>query len=112
MFFSRRVKDDVTTAELNKLSIRGPNTPDLMVLGSNIMLTPSVPKSPAGVESTRFYPDEMNIPLLAEDVGGISGALGLVILLDVLSWIELAPIDWSRTLNEAYMSVLLSMKNT
>ncbi|MBC7917530.1 MAG: hypothetical protein H7Y28_06960 [Rhodoferax sp.] len=78
--------------------------PDLLVLGSNHIATQSVLLGPDGIKGALFYDSKYSAGLRVEPAVGNAFGLGLVTLLQALSWIELEPIDWSETLNIAFAS--------
>ncbi len=82
--------------------------PDLLVLGSNHIATQSVLLGPDGIKGALFYDSKYWAGLRVEPAAGNAFGLGLVTLLQALSWIELVPIDWAETLNVTFASNLFS----
>ncbi|AIB37883.1 DUF6602 domain-containing protein [Pseudomonas simiae] len=78
------------------------HTPDLMVLGNNHIATQTVNLSPDGLKSSLFFDSKYWAGLCVESAPGNAYALGLVTLLEALSWTELLPIDWAATLNATF----------
>lgn len=76
--------------------------PDLLVLGPNHIGTQSVVLGPDGIKGALFYDSKYWAGLRVESAEGNAFGLGVVALLQALSWIELLPIDWSETLNTAF----------
>lgn len=83
-----------------------PLNPDLLVLGPNYIATQSVVLGPDGVKGALFYDDKYWSGLRIESTTGNAFGIGLVTLLQALSWIKLEPIDWSNTLNATFFSNL------
>lgn len=90
--------------------IRGEYAPDLMILGNNHIATPTVYMGADGIQSSLFYDTKFGAPLCRETATGNAYGLGLVILLQALSWIELLPIDWTRTLSDTFWENLSNSK--
>lgn len=84
--------------------------PDLLVLGSNHIATQSVLLGPDGIKGALFYDSKYWAGLRVESAAGNAFGLGLVTLLQALSWIELEPIDWYSTLNSTFASNLFGKK--
>lgn len=81
-----------------------PFNPDLLILGPNHIATQSVVLGPDGIKGALFYDRAYWAGLRVESAEGNAYGLGIVTLLQALSWIELMPIDWSDTLNAAFAS--------
>jgi hypothetical protein len=84
--------------------------PDLLVLGPNHIATQSVLLGPDGIKGALFYDSKYWAGLRTEPAEGNAFGLGLVTLLQALSWIELVPIDWSDTLNHTFASNVFGKK--
>jgi hypothetical protein len=84
--------------------------PDLLVLGSNHIATQSVLLGPDGIKGALFYDSKYWAGLRVESASGNAFGLGLVTLLQALSWIELEPIDWYGTLNSTFASNVFRKK--
>lgn len=82
------------------------SSPDLMVLGGNHIATQSVSLGPDGIKSALFYDDKCWSGLRVEAAPGNAFGLGMVTLLQALSWIELEPIDWSAALDATFFENL------
>ncbi len=103
MLVSRMVDESITIGSLNGLNIRGADSkPDLIVAGSDIIMTPTVVLGPDGFKSSLFHIPENSISLNAERIEKLALALGFITLMQVLGWIELEPIDWSYFINETF----------
>lgn len=89
---------------------KDPLNPDLLVLGPNHIATQSVLLGPDGIKGALFYDGKYWADLRVELAEGNAFGLGLVTLLQALSWIELVPIDWSGTLNAAFASNVFGKK--
>lgn len=85
-------------------------TPDLLVLGPDHIGTQSILLGPDGIKSALFLDDKYWAGLRVEAAKGKGFGLGLVALMQALSWIELLPIDWTDTLNGAFASILVDKK--
>ena len=81
--------------------------PDLLVLGANHIATQSVVLGPDGIKGALFYDDKYWSGLRVESAPGNAFGVGIVTLLQALSWIKLEPIDWSGTLNATFVENLL-----
>ncbi|MGX1181562.1 hypothetical protein AB7M31_004630 [Pseudomonas sp. IAP-CY TE4608] len=77
-------------------------TPDLMVLGNNHIATQTVNLGADGLKSSLFFDSKYWAGLCVESAPGNAYGLGLVTLLEALSWTELLPIDWAATLNATF----------
>ncbi|MDT4867327.1 hypothetical protein FQZ97_1022290 [compost metagenome] len=84
----------------------GEHTPDLLILGSNHIATQAVNLGPDGIKSSLFFDTKYGAGLLAEQAPENAYGLGLVTLLEALSWLELLPIDWTGTLNFTFFENL------
>lgn len=104
--FARNYSPDVALP-----NIRSENSPDLLILGNDHIATQTVYLGADGPKSSLFYDEKYGADLLVEPAPRNAYGLGLVTLLQALSWIELLPIDWSGALNTAF-SENLSRKNT
>lgn len=82
--------------------IKGEYAPDLLILGNDHIATPTVYMGPDGIHSALFYDTKFGAPLCRELATGNAYGLGLVILLQALSWVELLPIDWTDTLSDTF----------
>lgn len=85
-------------------------TPDLLVLGPDHIATQSVVLGPDGIKGALFFDDKYRAGLRSESAKGNGFGLGLVALLQALTWIELLPINWEETLNGAFASILFDKK--
>ncbi|WP_225607752.1 MULTISPECIES: DUF6602 domain-containing protein [unclassified Pseudomonas] len=99
--FARKYSPDVVVPGRH-----GEYTPDLLILGSNYIATQTVNLGPDGVKSSLFFDTKYAAGLCPEQVPERAYGLGLVTLLGALSWIELLPIDWTRTLNSTFSESL------
>ncbi|MFJ4155511.1 DUF6602 domain-containing protein [Pseudomonas sp. NPDC089752] len=95
--FARKYSSDVSVHE-----IKGEYAPDLLILGNDHIATPTVYMGPDGIHSALFYDTKFGAPLCRELATGNAYGLGLVILLQALSWVELLPIDWTDTLSDTF----------
>ncbi len=103
MLISRFVADDLDVSYLNSLEIGGDeSTPDVVVLGSSLIMTPTVALEADGFKTSLFYDPADGIALRAERVPQLALALGLTTLLYALNYIELLPINWGSILNDAF----------
>lgn len=83
-------------------------TPDLLVLGRTHIATQSVLLGPDGIKGALFNDDRFWSGLRVESAKGNAFGIGLVSLMQALSWIELMPIDWARTLDGAFADIVFS----
>lgn len=95
--FARKYSPDVSVHH-----IKGEYAPDLLILGNDHIATPTVYMGPDGIHSSLFSDTKFGTPLCREVATGNAYGLGLVILLQALSWIELLPIDWTDTLSDTF----------
>jgi hypothetical protein len=104
--FARKFSPDVVLpSSFNEL------TPDLLVLGNHHIATQTVNLGADGPKSSLFFDSKYWAGLSVESAPGNAYGLGLVTLLEALSWTELLPIDWSATLNATFFENL-RRKNT
>lgn len=103
--FARTFDSKVAISDQND-----PLNPDLLVLGPNHIATQSILLGPDGIKGALFYDCNFWAGLRVEPVEGNAFGLGLVTLLQALSWIELMPIEWSDTLNAAFASSVFGNK--
>lgn len=90
---------------------RGEHTPDLLILGNNHIATHTVNMGADGIHSALFYDTKFRSPLCVESAAGNAYGLGLVSLLQALSWVQLVPIDWLEVLNATFLDNLLNRKS-
>lgn len=64
-----------------------------------------------GIHSALFHDTKFRSPLCVESATGSAYGLGLVSLLQALSWIQLVPIDWLEVLNASSLDNLLNRKS-
>jgi hypothetical protein len=83
-------------------------TPDLMILGSDHIATHSVRLDDDETKSTLFYDAAHGGGLMVERVKSNAFGLGLVMLLQALSWIELEPLDWTVTLEAGFSATAVN----
>lgn len=83
------------------------HNPDLVILGANHIATQSAVLGADGIKGALFYDDKYWSGLRVESASGNAFGLGIVTLLQALSWIELVPIDWTETLNATFLANLL-----
>lgn len=100
--FARKYSPDVAVP-----SSASEPSPDLLILGNNHIATQTVYLGADGPKSSLFFDGKYGAGLLAEPASSNAYGLGLVTLLQALSWIELLPIDWSATLNATFFENLL-----
>ncbi|KSW24183.1 MULTISPECIES: DUF6602 domain-containing protein [unclassified Pseudomonas] len=91
---------------------QGEHTPDLLILGNDHIATHTVNMGADGIKSALFYDTKFGSPLCVESAPGNAYGLGLVILLQALSWVRLLPIDWIRALNATFLDNLLNRKTS
>jgi hypothetical protein len=103
--FARKYSPDVSVH-----NVRGEHAPDLIILGSDHIATPTVYMGADGIQSSLYYDIKFGAPLCVESAPGNAYGLGLVILLQVLSWVELLPIDWTGALSTTFLDNLLNRK--
>jgi hypothetical protein len=104
--FARHYSPDVAVH-----NVRGEHTPDLLILGSNHIATHTMNMGADGIHSALFYDTKFRSPLCVESATGNAYGLGLVSLLQALSWIQLVPIDWLEVLNATFLDNLLNRKS-
>lgn len=105
--FARKYSPDVTVPRTH-----GEHTPDLLILGNNYIATQSVNLGPDGIKSSLFFDTKYGAGLCAEQSPENAYGLGLVTLLEALSWIELLPIDWTGTLNATFFENLRKVRTS
>ena len=103
--FARKYSPDVSVR-----NVQGDHAPDLMILGNDHIATHTVYMGPDGVKSSLFYDTKFGAPLCVEPAPANAYGLGLVILLQALSWIDLLPIDWTGPLSTTFLDNLLNRK--
>lgn len=81
-----------------------------MILGNDHLATPTVYMGPDGIQSSLFYDTKFGAPLCVEPAPANAYGLGLVTLLQALSWIDLLPIDWTGPLSTTFLDNLLNRK--
>ena len=81
-------------------------TPDLLILGEDYIVTQSAVLGCDGIKGTLFYDDCYWAGLRVDSVHGGAFGIGLVSLMQAISWIELVPIDWANSLNSAYATAV------
>jgi hypothetical protein len=86
--------------------VRDNLTPDLMILGEDYLASQSVVLGPDGIKAALFFDDKFGAPLRLERAKEAAFGIGIISLMQALSWIELRGIDWAGTLNEAYWDSL------
>ncbi|WP_236217276.1 DUF6602 domain-containing protein [Pseudomonas rhodesiae] len=87
------------------------HAPDLLILGNDHIATQTVNLGADGLKSALFYDNKYWSGLRVEYAPKNAYGLGLVTLLEALSWIELLPIDWTAILNATFFENL-SNRNT
>ncbi|MDB5135615.1 MAG: hypothetical protein JWP37_2218 [Mucilaginibacter sp.] len=103
MIFSRFTDKEITADYLNKLKLMGDETtPDLIVCGGSYIMTQTAVLGPDGFKASLFYNADDKFPLLAESTGVLSDAIGIVCLLNALSWLELDVMNFNSILNEGF----------
>lgn len=81
-------------------------TPDLLVLGKDVLATQSAKLDHDGIKSALFIDPLFQAGLRLEKVDRLAFGLGLVTLLQALSWIRLDPVDWQEALNDAFANIV------
>lgn len=104
--FARKYSPDVALP-----STSSEHSPDLLILGNDHIATQTVYLGADGPKSSLFFDGKYGAGLFVESASGNAYGLGLVTLLQALSWTELLPIDWSATLNATFFENL-RRKNT
>ncbi len=102
IIMSRTAGPSTTVESINKSKIIGSNSPDLIIAGNDIIVTPSANLGPDGIKSTLYYDEKFNHPLLADKAENMAYGLGLATLMAALEWIELLPINWASALNAGF----------
>ncbi|MCF5167531.1 hypothetical protein GIW45_26725 [Pseudomonas congelans] len=90
----------------------GEHTPDLLILGDSHIATQTVNLGADGIKSSLFFDTKYGTGLYAEQAPTNAYGLGLVTLLEALSWVELLPIDWTSTLNATFFENLRQVRAT
>jgi len=96
-----------SSAKIPESLARDAYTPDLMILGIDHIATQSVLLGPDGIKGALFYDDKYAATLRIENLNGNAFGVGLVSILQAISWIELVQIDWANSLNEAFYNALV-----
>lgn len=104
--FARKYLRDISVH-----NVQGELAPDLMILGNDHIATPTVYMGADGIQSSLFYDTKFGAPLCVESAPGNAYGLGLVILLQALSWVELLPIDWTGALSTTFLDNLFNRKD-
>lgn len=81
-------------------------TPDLLIMSKDYIATQSINLGPDGIKGALFVDDKFWAGLRIEKVNGLAFGIGMITLMYALSWIELVPIDWSKSLNKVYWANL------
>lgn len=103
--FARNYSPDVAVPRTHR-----EHTPDMLILGNNYIATQTVNLGADGLKSSLFFDNNYGAGLSAEQVPDNAYGLGLVTLLEALSWIELLPIDWTGTLNATFFENLRKVR--
>lgn len=103
--FARKYSPSVSVHE-----VRGEHAPDLLILGNDHIATPTVYMGADGIISSLFYDTKFRAPLYVEAAPGNAYGLGLVTLLQALSWTQLLPIDWTGALSATFFKNLINRK--
>lgn len=98
------ILDDNVNPE--SIVVGGEHGPDLLILGEDILFTPSVLLGPDGIQSALFFSSSFQPSLRYEPVAGSAMGLGILTLLHAINWIELLPIDYAQVLNGAFADAL------
>lgn len=83
-------------------------TPDLLILGQDHLATQSAVLNQDGIKGALFFDDKHDAGVRLETLKGQAYGVGIVTLMQALGWIELVPMDWSKTLNMAHWSALIA----
>nr|WP_242070873.1 DUF6602 domain-containing protein [Pseudomonas mohnii] len=103
--FARKFSPDVALPRTY-----GEHTPDLLILGNSHLATQTVNLGADGIKSSLFFDTEYGAGLYTEQAPENAYGLGLVTLLEALSWVELLPIDWTGTLNVTFFENLRKVR--
>lgn len=103
--FARKFSPDVALPRTY-----GEHTPDLLILGNSHIATQTVNLGADGIKSSLFFDTKYGAGLYTEQAPKNAFGLGLVTLLEALSWVELLPIDWTGTLNATFFENLGKVK--
>jgi hypothetical protein len=99
-----------SNGQVPQVIIHDEYTPDLLVLGKDHIATQSVVLGPDGIKGALFNDHKFWSGLRVEPAKGNAFGIGLLSLMQALNWIELMPIDWSRSLNGAFASIVFGEK--
>ncbi|WP_198283235.1 DUF6602 domain-containing protein [Sphingomonas sp. PAMC 26617] len=88
------------------IQIGGDFAPDLVILGDDLLFTPSALLDADGIKASLFYSSFFFPYLRDEHVEGAAIGLGLLTLLHVISWMDLLPIDYGQVLNAGFADVI------
>lgn len=80
---------------------------DLAILGEDHILSQRVALGPDGIKAALFHDDRHWAALDTDRLDKEAFGVGILMLMQAISWIELAPIDWAGTLNEAFATSLI-----
>jgi hypothetical protein len=108
MVFARKFKLAKPTSSPSNIEIGKEHGPDLLIVGEDLLFTPSVVLGPDGIRSSLFFSSSFQSTLRLEKAPGSAIGLGLLTLLHVINWMELLPIDYATVLNGAFADVLWS----
>ncbi|PSR15550.1 hypothetical protein C8255_22500 [filamentous cyanobacterium CCP3] len=95
-----------SNGKVPKSIIKDSYTPDLLILGEDYIVSQSAVLDCDGIRGTLFYDDCYWAGLRVDPVQGNAFGIGLVSLIQAISWIELIPIDWATSLNTAYATAV------
>ncbi|WP_235324718.1 DUF6602 domain-containing protein [Pedobacter lusitanus] len=99
--FARRYKSRLIS------SIRPTSlSPDLMILGKDHIGSQTVNLGPDGVKGAIFVDEKCGYPLVEEFNKDCAFGLGIIMLLNALSSIQLEPINWNAFLNNHFSEKL------
>jgi hypothetical protein len=90
--------------------VKGGHAPDLMILGNDHIATHTMYMGPDGIQSALFYDTKFGGSRCVAAAPGNAYGLGLVILLQALSWVELVSINWTEALSTTFYENLRNRK--
>jgi hypothetical protein len=87
------------------------NPPDLAVLGEDHIMAQRAVLGSDGIKGALFHDCRHWAELGVDQIDKEAFGLGILMLMQAISWIELLPVDWTACLNEAFWTSLAPGSN-